>query len=216
MITATQLQPFCADPDARPSRPVLHKPYVRNGKTYATDGSVIIRVPYAVPDVELNDNGPDADKVLDPIPAGGLWFKPQLADGVGENKPCPTCDQDSRLCIACGGEAEVTGKYVYNGKEYGITGPCPICDGAGMCDECSGTGTVTDDTPTKVGLNWYKAFYLRHVMALPGAELCGSEYREPSRIRFDGGDGALIPLDVDAWNDRCKAHGDNANMIVEE
>jgi hypothetical protein len=214
MITATQLQPFCADPDDQSTRPVIHNPYVRHGKTYATDGRIAIRVFHAVPDVERNDNGPNADSVIDPIPSNGLWFKPSLADGVGEEHPCPMCKGEAaKICEACNGDGEVEWTFRDHTAQY----MCPLCQGEGSgCDECNGNGMVPDDTPVKMGLNWYKAFYLRKVMALPDAELCGGDINEPARIRFDGGDGGLMPLDVQTWNDRCKACGHLARMIVVE
>lgn len=210
MITREQLQQFCSEDETRHQ---LRAPYIRFGDTYATDGRIAIRVFGAVPEVETHDDYPNAAAVINPIPTTGLWFRPTLADGVGEDFPCPDCNGDTSPCTACKGDGEVEWKFA----TYTRMDMCPLCRGQGYgCNTCDDTGTVHDETPIHMGLNWYKAFYIRRIMALPGAELCGGEAMEPARIRFDGGDGGVMPLDVNVWNDQCKARGEIDKMVVTE
>jgi hypothetical protein len=203
MITAAQLHPFCSDDATR--RAILY-PYIRGGDTFATDGRIIIRVRGCVPDVAVDETAPNAARIVDPLPKAGPWLTIVLPDGAGEDRQCHIClgDKD-RECEACKGRGDVKWRF----REFALTDMCPVCEGAGHgCAECDGTGIEHDETPVKIGVNHYKARYLRLLLALPGpVELCEGSPMQPARIRFDGGDGGIMPMDLDVWRDREKAMG---------
>jgi hypothetical protein len=203
MITAAMLQQFCANDEMRPA---IQHPYIRNGDTFATDGRIAIRVRGCVPDVTVDETAPNAAAVIDPLPNDWPWLAIALPDGAGEDRPCHVCNGDvARECEACKGIGEVD--WTFNA--YHMTAECPVCHGEGRgCDSCDVTGIEHDETPIKIGVNYYKAWYLRLLLALPGpVELCEGGPLEPARIRFNGGDGGIMPVDMDVWHDREKAIG---------
>ncbi len=211
MITREQLQPFCSLDETRHQ---LGKPYIRHGDTYATDGRIAVRAFGRVEGAEVHEDYPNAAAAIDPLPKTGPWLQIELPDGADVDMPCPNCTDDDTTCPACSGLAEVTGHYRFRDRHYDLSGPCPVCAGEGVCPKCEGSGKTHDETPVRLGRNYYKARYLRLLLALPEAELCEGDDMEPARIRFDGGDGGIMPVDVEQWNDHCKANGEPERVIV--
>ena len=105
MIIAAELQPFCSTDEARP---YLHKPWTRDGYTYATDGRIMIKVP-ALLEVPKNPKGPNCEKLLvhpDVIAQVDLAPLPSF-----ELSPPETIDCDAAVSITLFG-AIYNAKYI--------------------------------------------------------------------------------------------------------
>lgn len=129
----TGMEAFCGRPDSE-DRSWMHKPWIQDGKVYATNGHIIIEAPM-VPDallgaVEKSKYSPNnIGKMLDEAFAAAVWRKlPKLP----AFSPCPSCngtgmepkhydwsDGEACTCELCEGYGET-----YKRIEVGDTGIC--------------------------------------------------------------------------------------------
>ena len=129
----TGMEAFCGRPDSE-ARSWMHKPWIQDGKVYATNGHIIIEAPM-VPDallgaVEKSPRSPNnIAKMFDEAFAAPVWRKlPKLP----EFDPCPCCggigtapgvfdwsDAEPSTCELCEGYGET-----YKRIEVGDTGIC--------------------------------------------------------------------------------------------
>lgn len=154
----------------------IGKPWSRGDKTYVTDGHVILRLD-RIEDVEENVLAPDATKLFRdfPAPADGFIPIPDLPEA--EYKGCDSCDG--------------TGKWAMKGKSI-------------PCDECNGAGKFEIFKRLDIGGTLFQVALLRRIKEnLPNAELCVNKAgtniwihtTNPSWIRFEGGDGLIMPCE---------------------
>jgi hypothetical protein len=178
MIKTETLKQFVSQDDMRPA---ICSPFVRDGHTFFTDGRILIRIPRVVEEyVIAHKEAPSGAKMrelFDSWPADLKFVPPPLATIVD----CIHCDKTGRTdtvtCDCCGG---------------GVVLDCEI-----PCQECDGTGQALDYKIKEVkfentSLNPY---YVRKLHLLPGAMIAPNAEPEKSiYIKFDGGDGRLMPL----------------------
>lgn len=164
------LQQFCGDD---PSREYLHKPFSRDGFTYATNGHIMVRVTLRpdVPDVDKKFN---QNKPLEGVETA-TFFRPafDLPPAPTETGPCKTCD----------------------GR--GWDHDCPDCQC--VCQVCKGQGDANPELiiSTTLGRQNFALNYVRQVLSLPNVEIAALPAKDKGHtllFRFDGGVGALMPI----------------------
>ena len=165
-ITAADLQPFCS---AERFREYLHRPWSKDGFTYATNGHVLIRVA-RLNGVEENDKAPDTDVIFaaaadqtatQKIPKGKI---PKV-----RTIECPSCNG--------------------RGREH----DCPDC--TCECEKCDGTGRNEERISVGILGAIYKAKYISQLLIFPGLRFSSSPpVGGPARFVFDGGEGAIMPM----------------------
>lgn len=159
------LKPFCS---IGAFRPWLNTPFSRDKYTYATNGHVLVRVP-RLSYVDENPKAPPAEKVIDPIE-----FLP-LVPFVCREIPPP----ETQECFECDG-----GNPVHN---------CPTC--SCVCEECDGTNSVEVQLSISIKCAIFDAKYIRLIQELPNCLFPENPSKnEPTRFKFDGGEGLLIPM----------------------
>lgn len=168
------LEPFCADPDTRPS---LSIPFQLNGYDYATDGRIIIRVP------STGEHQCRAD-------APNEHVEKYFSREVGEFHPLPQFEpwtaEDMTPCETCGG---------FGGCEVADE-ECPDCKGWGH-----GTGRKELGKVEFLG-GYVSDYYLSKVMDLPNIRIARcipwpSEDGAVYHLAFNGGSGVLMGMRKD-------------------
>jgi len=204
-----ELADFCADcVYHRGSKKLdFRAPFLQSGWTYATDGSVAIRISAD------QEQGQRAIAHLPEVGALPYW---QLESGRWRNWPprrwiehprcdwCPICEGTGYLrprkdCPRCNGWGGC-------GWEGGAELPCEICRGSGYaghkCPYCDGSGHAAGrPTVQQVGPAAISGRYDLILRKLPDlrwqpASGAGPAELLPLRFRFSGGDGLLMPLDL--------------------
>ena len=165
-ITLDQLKTFCAHDGERLT---INRPFSQDSWTYATDGRMIIRVPRMADVPEYDDSPKEIDaRVFAAHPITGNWFK--IPDGLSD-KP--------NKCDNCKG----SGKFQCD------------CENIHDCGKCDGSGNSPKETAIKVGSQFAGHLLLKRLTGLPNVEICnGKEKLSALGIRFDGGEGRLMPI----------------------
>lgn len=183
------LQKFCAD------KPRIHAPWSRDGYTYATNGHVVIRVP-EVDGISQSQEAPSLKPVLkyfdiDP----DIWY-PLKKVKMPKPDVCGSCNGRGRD-VACP-ECEGIGIVSWDGTYHTYKDTCKLCEGRGaveICPECYGEEKTPSQIPVKIGGVWFYPPTLAPCLEfLPNCAIGiigGME--DPQRLRFDGGDGLIMP-----------------------
>lgn len=195
------LQKFCSVDNTRYQ---ISKPWSRDGRTYATDGRILIKMSQR-DDVPENPDAPDANKLFadadkrdphtwHPIPAYTLIQVPcTKCDGEGRFKNCGYCNgkgyvgRDEHDCRRCSAKGKRTTK-IKSG------------DGVTECEDCRGTGQgqpmghgVIKQNEIQIGI---QGIFLELIKDLPGIKI-GTSHRAdgmtPVRLKFEEGEGLLMP-----------------------
>lgn len=165
------LEPFCADPDTRPS---LATPFSWKGYDYATDGRIMIRVPSTGEHSERGDT-PNAH------------VEKYISRECGEFIELPPFDpwtaEDMTPCETCGG---------FGGGET-ADDECPDCKGWGH-----GTGRK-DIVKIEFLGGHISDYYLSKIANLPQVRIakCIPWAKEDGAVymfTFDGGDGVIMGM----------------------
>lgn len=147
-------------------RTYLHEPFSRDEYTYATNGHIIVRVP-RVAEIGEVPRILAPEKIFAPLPADG-WRTLRVAlPPAAPPKECGAC---------------------YDGYEH----DCPGC--TCECYECKGTGLDEPNLSTEIGGVIFDLKYIRMIAELPGVEIYVTDGKSPTFFRFEGGDGALMPM----------------------
>lgn len=150
------------------SRKYFHEPFSRGEYTYATNGHIMVRVPRVAKIGEV-PRTPNPDRIFAPMPADG--WRPLR----GELPPIAPTEE----CSYCYG----------SGFLDEDEGDCGL-----DCLECDGTGLVEPKVSTEIGGVIFDMKYIRMIAELPGVEIVITDGKSPSFFRFEGGDGALMPM----------------------
>lgn len=162
------LKMFCAD--SSDTRYYLHKPFTKDGYTWATSGHMIVRVPIVdgigdhegTPNVSKVFNDAFSEKNMRPL----MCAVPEIAD-------------NERDCEECDGR----------GTEH----DCPDCKCE--CEYCNGSGRIKAKTSISVGGALFNAEYIKLLSSLPNLIIQGDpEKFKPMSFTFDGGCGLIMPL----------------------
>lgn len=180
------LQKFCSKDIFRPHWAL--GPFNQNGRTYATDGHVLVSVPLRD---DVTDDDVDRPNMVEMFAkfCPGEWF----AVPAVQLEICEHCKGKvvNYSCHECGGSGTAkpeTKYYVYEIE-------CESCDGEGevaCCPYCNMTGF---DAPglVPIGGAYFKANLLDLIKDLPGVEISPTGPETPAFLRFDGGEGWIMP-----------------------
>ena len=188
------LQRFVATPSE--SREFLRNPILRDDWVYATDGSILIRVP-RVEDIDAAES--DLPKRLAEIfdnPRGETFV--DLPD-LPPAEACTPCHGSgiAYKCKACKG----AGWLDRGGEDY----DCKSCVGSGQtgegdetdkvpCSACNGTRIFLNQRVT-VGNIFFARRYLEKIKSLPEVRFATPpDNTIPAYFSFDGGEGLLMPM----------------------
>lgn len=162
-----KLKIFCHEVNQR-----ISKPWVADGFVFATNGSVLIRIPGPIDGVEGLLNAVDAMKVFQETPEPKEWFP--VPDVTPPEEP------KEKACDECDGKGETE---------------CRTCGQDAECPECEGTGKIIPKmiiSPIEIGGFCFSNLYLHQIKTcFPDAEIGPTEYPKPARLRFTGGDGLI-------------------------
>lgn len=195
-MSTVDLQKFCSHDDLRE---YLRQPWTHKGRTYASNGHVLVCV--SCPEhSETIANNPLADKVIDLLAKAG---KTNYAPLTGFKKPeqCGACHGKGQTrqvkCDDCDGEGEFShGRHEYKCKECegdGWMAASAFDDDAELhdCPNCGGAGYHHSDA--KFGVANFSSVYLLWLSELPGVQMATSEFPAAAHFTFDGGEGLLMP-----------------------
>lgn len=168
------LQKFCGN---EWYRPYLHKPFTRDGFTWATNGHVIVRVD-PVDGVE-----PLSDK--QPLNVGATVAGLEMANFFTPSFDLPPAQEPTMVeCAWCEGR--------------GTVHDCPDC--GCICEDCDGKKMVQSEptSSTTIGGVYFTLRYVHLICSLPGLQIAHTAIAKgpalkPLLFRFDGGVGALMP-----------------------
>jgi hypothetical protein len=181
-MNAETLAQFCS-----PERPALARPFSFGAYTYATRGSIVIRVPRR-DDVAENPDVP-GDQVV-------ALFEQHISPAIRYKKvppfelPEPPFEWEEKVdCFSCNG----------TGKQHSS---CPDC--LCRCRSCSGTGVVGFPriASIRIGTLSYAAKYIALIAALPRLRLDRSRRSHSTQLlafSFEDGEGLLMPLPSRQW-----------------
>lgn len=195
MLTQEQLQKFCTKSTSITvtgkdlTQPIRHEGYI-----YATDGRICTRV---VDDGSIHAIQPkgrmkgydfaalfSSEENVDlPIPALPNRIECSHCLGDGLEHDCPDCDGEGHIdedilptsCLACNG----------TGKQLPPFGP-------EACWWCNGRGEE-EHNPIEIGGTYFNRVYLALAAEMPGARFVRIDGLTTARIKFDGGEIAIMP-----------------------
>ena len=193
------LEKFCSS-----WRTNFEKPFVYDGKTYSTDGHILLRTEEVLEGVEENLGFP-YDRIKDSFEGPFLDPSPLVNYRTEEKtEVCPNCNGKGFVstCPECEGSGEVEWDSGWN---Y-YSAECQSCEGTGTlsdgnsgdeCDNCEGKGVVAVREKVQIGNSTISNLLINKLLNnLPkGLEILPStEIRKPALLRWNGGDGLLMPL----------------------
>lgn len=175
-VLKDRLKDFCCPYEGR-----LDAPWNSDGKTYATNGQMAIRVDSEIPYENPKWRTVDVDSVL------GDWSKVTEWNQFPEAMTCEVCDDGKpkmEFCDRCSG-----------------TGICICsCDNEHDCGFCGGSGEQPRDCNcvTQVGDRAIRTINLRRITKLPEVRWGVSEpgFDQVVFFKFDGGIGAVMPVNT--------------------
>lgn len=189
MLTQEQLEKFCTKADhITPSGDDIKHPIRHDGYIYATDARICVRVEDNSTIQAVAPTGRmkgydfaalfgSEENVDLPIPALPDRIECLHCHGTSLSHDCLSCDGDG--CSDCGG----TGKVKIPAQD------------AGACWWCNGRGDQ-EHNPVNVGGTHFNRVFLALAAELPGARFVRIEGNTPARIKFDGGEIAIMPTRV--------------------
>jgi hypothetical protein len=187
-----------------PTRVNISVPWSKGDFTYATDGSILIRVPRKEFEPEI-DGAPNVDGMFDaPVPAEMFSLADiELPALEATEKTCPDCNGAGTEDCECP-ECDGRGMVDFSNRHSDYEVDCKTCDGEGKihkCDKCNATGKITIQNmqPVAVGNAHFQLKYLLLLKDLPGCKI-GPGAKAMGFVAayfaFDGGDGLLMPMRV--------------------
>lgn len=200
-----QLQKYCStDPDKK----LFEAPFTVGEFTYATNGHILLRVPKMSGFEDREHNSTTETMLERPVEA---WFpcpvipapprqKCDVCEGTGKAYACPECedgavqlktkfnDYECVDCKSCDGAGQLSKEEIDSLKEHFkwidvIEMPCENCDG----------GYLFTDKSISLGTTWFSDRYLSLLCQLPACEIGITSITTAARIRFDGGEGLIMP-----------------------
>lgn len=206
------LQSFCDETRAKTATPFSVGEY-----TLATDGYILVRVP-RLAEVPEREDAPKIEMLATDRVCGPFFREPAQWVPIPkvelQYRPCDICGGTGRLfkCPECNGHGEVEWDSDYCSYEA----TCKMCDGAGTtevgtlnrwkvnpnirklteigCHACeSGKGRLIDGD-LHIGEARFSIVLLHRLRALTSVEIGVLTPHMAARVRFDGGDGLIMPM----------------------
>lgn len=194
------LEQFCK-PEQFQIHGYMRTPFMVNGRTYATNGHILVRVDgYHSITEPRTDIYKRMDEILSALDDSRLSPLPRVE--IGDLADCPRCKgrRHMKTCRECDGEGELNIDSDWNT----YTVKCLSCRGEGVlpdedgepCRSCSGTGKESFK-PIQFRNTAIANGYVRILETLPNLliDLTG----QPGDVilfKFDGGVGAVAPIRV--------------------
>jgi len=183
-----------------PNYPIGH-PWVKGGWRYATDGRVCARVP-APGEPDTEGKHPDAFAIFVSVDLSKCVDPWSPGPAMRKEMDCEQCEGEGLIgrerCEECGGRGDV------ECSECGQDTECDECDGEGFfgdgekCPECDGKRRTVQEFARPFGPAFIAVKYERLVSGLPGVRcITPTEATKPIFFVFDGGQGAVMPLNPD-------------------
>lgn len=180
---------FCGD------RIGITEPYSIGSYSFATDGSILIRV-NRLPGITEKEKAPKIDGVFEKADehSSGLSF--DIPEVNPKTKECPACQGVGANCECpeCDGKGLVTLSNDFNDYDC----DCDTCDATGKvakCEDCNGTGRVYVRVRVRISKSDFADKYLALLKELPDCKLYPSNKPEGiAKFKFNGGDGLLMPM----------------------
>jgi hypothetical protein len=206
------LNQFCSNDVTRVG---MDKPFSQGDYTYATNGHVIIRIARNN-DIPENQKAPKMTALdADFNKSITEWFGIPDIGEISETV-CKECNGlgVTFICFECEGGGEVCPQTDFNDYDEQM---CMSCDGTGTlskdkwlkmaksvyvkekpadgetCENCNGTGKMFNDKSISINGVLFSDRYLSWLGELPNCEIGPIDEAAPSRFRFDGGDGLIMP-----------------------
>jgi hypothetical protein len=175
-LTLDDLQTFCST-DSDPRYREIQRPFSRGDWTWATDGHLIIRVPR-----------------LQAVSEGAAVTLKIIEDTIAAcrndtTRPIGTLPEPTTIRIECDH---------CNGTGRKHDSPCCNCE----CSECDGDGWLIyksdDDISVSIHEVPFDVGLFRKLSDLPNLRVQAiAEPKKPLYLRFDGGEGLLMPLSME-------------------
>lgn len=149
----------------------LGVPWSEGKYSYASDGVILIRV-VRFPDIPENEQARSVNRVTD-----------FLNKGVDTWVQVPNITPEKKFCSFCGGKGFIYFSDIVFGKTKE------------NCEDCDGTGYIDKEIVVEIEEVFFNNKYLRMLLTLPGVKMALlDKIRAPAKIKFDGGDGLLMPM----------------------
>lgn len=196
-MNADILKKFCAHETDNYHFNMKH-PWSVGEFTYATNGHLLIKVPH-LHDVPAMIHPIRIDNGW-PTEQPEQWFDIPICEAPAP-VVCPKCKgkkPEKGKCPECRGNGIVEFKNRYNTYEA----ECASCDGTGtesVCSNCDGTGTVEVIEGLPIGCSGFSKKYLALLATLPNCKIGPVTQCGPAWFRFDGGEGAIMPVRPDVY-----------------
>ena len=194
----------------------LIEPFSDNDYTYASCGSIIIRVDKIREVIEIGKSV-QAKELFEENKINGNEIWTDLPKFEVIEKNCNECDGTGKIivCKECGGEGTLEFDSDYNTYEV----QCKSCfnrkikDRVGRnvedekCEDCEGTGKykkysnpiveipiIIDGSLESIEI-MINGMYLEMIQDLPNIKIALQGKTEPIKLKFDGGIGLLMPIE---------------------
>jgi len=180
--------------------PTLKEPFSQGNYTYASNGHMIIRVPFR-PDIP--EKKPDNLQLENLVFLNREEYTTEFPKYKTEKKKCSWCRGSGRtqICQECDGDGYVELENDFN--QY--SAECKTCRGEGetpggpeKCSNCDGTGQAYVDKYDHVDIGDVRLGkkLLDKIKDLPGVRLGPVDGAERQQVAFcfDGGDGILMTM----------------------
>lgn len=196
-MNAEILQKFCAAENDE-IHPKMQRPWSAGEFTFATNGHLLIKVP-RLQDVPEMVNPIDVTRGW-PQEEAAEWFDVPACEAPAD-VVCPKCkgkQPKTGACPECAGDGEIEFSNMHNT----YTVECATCDGEGtepICSNCDGAGMVEVIEGIPVGCSGFSKKYLALLATLPNCKIGPVGQTISAWFRFDGGEGAIMPLRPDVY-----------------
>ena len=210
-MDSKQLQQFCSKSRYEERK---HTPFSVGEFSYATNGYLMVRIP-RLDDVPERDDALNLDRVAPsfateialwlPVPfiAPIAYISCEVCGISGKAYQCPECEGDGSVdpdtkfnsynpvdCKTCEGNRQISREEINSLNNY--FGDIEIIEE--VCESCSGEGKFYTAQAIPVGDALFSDKYLHSIGQLDGCEIGVVDAVKPSRFRFDGGDGLIMPM----------------------
>lgn len=190
----------------------LTEPFNEGNYTYASDGSIVIRVD-KIPEITKTYPSVKAGQIFEENKINGyeIWIDPPEFKVI--ERECNYCKGTGKItiCKECNGAGGIQFNTIYNvydveclscgGKEtVNVNGKCEDCEGTGKYKEYSNP-IIETDIIINGNLERIKIMlggtYLEMIQVLPNIKIALQDSSiKPVKLKFDGGIGLLMPMEM--------------------